>query len=241
MRLWWLSSGSSSIRMPVWRSVSIAAQVQNARSSSPVRSRRLPVSGSSAQILAAACRWRGAAQGRAVGGERLAGRGGLRGGRAAAAVAMRRSLAAGHQHGQHGQPFPGALVHAGLAGADLLLPGQVLGPDRAGRGPRAPAGGVLHRPLGDVEVEGADRGQLVQRASPPLDDLLGPPIGPGDLAGLAQPWSFMRAANRSCDRGCALWLVWFLKMDMVMRRRAGSAGSSRRSSCRDRRSTSGNG
>ena len=38
---------------PVWRNVSTAAKVQNARSSSPDRSRRLPVSGSSAQIRAA--------------------------------------------------------------------------------------------------------------------------------------------------------------------------------------------
>ena len=47
MRLWWVSSGSSSIRMPVWRSISIAAQVQNARP--PRRSGR------------GASRWRGPA------------------------------------------------------------------------------------------------------------------------------------------------------------------------------------
>jgi hypothetical protein len=40
------------MRMPVCRNVSTAAQVQNARSSSPVRSRRLPVSGSATQIRA---------------------------------------------------------------------------------------------------------------------------------------------------------------------------------------------
>ena len=49
-RLWWDSSVSSSTRMPVWRRTSMAAQAQNALSSSRVRSRRLPVPGSSAQV-----------------------------------------------------------------------------------------------------------------------------------------------------------------------------------------------
>ena len=40
------------MRIPVCRSVSTAAQVQNARSSSPVRSRRFPVDGSTTQIRA---------------------------------------------------------------------------------------------------------------------------------------------------------------------------------------------
>ena len=48
-RLWWESSVSSSRRTPVWRRTSMAAQAQNALSSSRVRSRRLPVPGSSAQ------------------------------------------------------------------------------------------------------------------------------------------------------------------------------------------------
>src|SRR5665647_2911360 len=52
MRLWWLSSVSSSMRIPVCRNVSTAAQVQNARSSCPLMSRRWPVSGSSPQIRA---------------------------------------------------------------------------------------------------------------------------------------------------------------------------------------------
>ena len=50
MRLWWDSSVSSSIRMPVCRRTSIIAQHQNPRCSSKARSRRLPVAGSSAQI-----------------------------------------------------------------------------------------------------------------------------------------------------------------------------------------------
>lgn len=52
-RLWWVSSVSSSMRRPVWRRTSSAAQVQNARCSSRVRFRRLPVVGFSAQVLAA--------------------------------------------------------------------------------------------------------------------------------------------------------------------------------------------
>ena len=50
--LWWVSSVSSSMRTPVWRSTSTAAQAQNARCSSRVRLRRRPPSGSSAQTLA---------------------------------------------------------------------------------------------------------------------------------------------------------------------------------------------
>lgn len=55
-KLWWLSSFSSSMRRPVARSTSTAAQVQKPRCSSRVRSRRWPVCGSSAQIRAPACR-----------------------------------------------------------------------------------------------------------------------------------------------------------------------------------------
>jgi hypothetical protein len=48
--LWWLISRSSSTRIPVARNTSTTAQAQKVRSSSVVRSRRLPVAGSSAQI-----------------------------------------------------------------------------------------------------------------------------------------------------------------------------------------------
>lgn len=41
MKLWWVSSSISSIRMPVCRSTSTVAQDQNAASSSWVRFRRL--------------------------------------------------------------------------------------------------------------------------------------------------------------------------------------------------------
>lgn len=49
IRLWCESSVSSSILIPVWRSTSTIAQVQKPRCSSKVRSRRRPLSGSSAQ------------------------------------------------------------------------------------------------------------------------------------------------------------------------------------------------
>ena len=50
-RLWWVSSRSSSMRMPVARSTSMIAHDQKAWSSSQVRSRRLPA-GSAAQVSA---------------------------------------------------------------------------------------------------------------------------------------------------------------------------------------------
>ena len=43
MKLWWVSSSISSMRMPVCRSTSTVAQDQKAASSSCVRFRRLPV------------------------------------------------------------------------------------------------------------------------------------------------------------------------------------------------------
>ena len=55
-RLWWVSSVSSSTRMPVIRSTSTAAQAQNAWCSSRVRLRRGPPSGFSAHTLAACAR-----------------------------------------------------------------------------------------------------------------------------------------------------------------------------------------
>jgi hypothetical protein len=54
-RLWCESSVSSSTRMPVDRSTSTAAQVQNAVLSSRARSRRVPVTGSPAQVRPLAC------------------------------------------------------------------------------------------------------------------------------------------------------------------------------------------
>ena len=90
-------------------------------------------------------------------------------------------LAAGlvHRGGQGGQDrhaLTGPLVHPGLALPVLLLAGQVFVPDRAGRRPLSPPCRILHRPLGDVEVERAHDGQVVQRAQARAADL-------GDLAG----------------------------------------------------------
>ena len=63
-----------------------------------------------------------------------------------------------HQGGQDGQPFPGPLVHAGLALGSVFLVGGLAGADRAARGVRPPQGRVIIGPFGDVEVEGPDRG-----------------------------------------------------------------------------------
>ena len=58
-----------------------------------------------------------------------------------------------HQHGQDGQPLAGALVHAGLAVLAFL--GRLISASLIGQGTAhgRPAGGLLDRPLGDVEVE----------------------------------------------------------------------------------------
>jgi hypothetical protein len=88
------------------------------------------------------------------------------------------------KHRQDRQSFPGPLVDPGLAGTDLLLPGQVLGPDRTRRDPLCPATRVFHRPLGDVEVEGTHRGQVVQGAGAAFADLDHLPLRPGDPATL---------------------------------------------------------
>lgn len=56
--LWWLASSISSIRTPVWRRNSIAAQPQNAQFSSRVRLRRTPAS-SKAQVAPSLSGWPG--------------------------------------------------------------------------------------------------------------------------------------------------------------------------------------
>ena len=91
----------------------------------------------------------------------------------------------GDEGGQEGQPLAGPLVHAGLAAVGDLLVRDLAGLDRAGHGPRPPPGRVVHRPLGDVEVEAAHRGQAVGGALPRAGDLgqaavgLPPPDGLG--------------------------------------------------------------
>ena len=71
-----------------------------------------------------------------------------------------------HQHGQDRQPLAGALVHAGLAVLAFLGAADLGVADRAGHRPRPPAGGLLDRPLGDVEVEGAHPQQFVFGVQP---------------------------------------------------------------------------
>ena len=89
------------------------------------------------------------------------------------------------QDGQHGQPLPGPGVHPGFAAAHELPPGQVFWPDRPGRHPRAPPGGIFQGPFGQVQVEGPDAGQDVEIAEPlhrdrgPLTRAGGGCLGPG--------------------------------------------------------------
>ena len=126
---------------------------------------------------------RGPVQHLAVAGELLAGIGRLGGGEPFGAGAGL-SLNAGHQGRQGREAFSGALVHPGLAPADLLHPGQVFAAHRRGCRPGTPAGGFLHRPLGDVEVEGADLPELgapVGSQVMGLDDLSAGTCGTGDL------------------------------------------------------------
>lgn len=141
------------------------AQAQKVSSSSVVRSRRLPVVGSTAHT-------------RGVSRRSLAGTGRCQRWPSTSKswpaltmlAACRRRLAAFSRSfailtrsGSTGQAFAGALVHAGLAVlVDLALPDhEVAVADGTGCNPRSPAGGFLQRPLGDVLIERSDRGQLV--------------------------------------------------------------------------------
>jgi hypothetical protein len=91
-------------------------------------------------------------------GERAAGRS-LRGGCQCLGGAGAVLSGGADQHRQHGQPLAGPGVHPRLA-APVFLAGVDVGlADRAGRGPRSPPGRVLHRPAGQVQVEGANREQ----------------------------------------------------------------------------------
>jgi hypothetical protein len=62
------------------------------------------------------------------------------------------------QDGQDREPFPDTGVHPGLAAPVFLAAVDVGLGDRAGHGPRSPAGRVLGGPAGQVQVERADRG-----------------------------------------------------------------------------------
>ena len=84
-------------------------------------------------------------------------------------------------------PLAGALVHPGFAaGTCLAVLGDVGVADRARRGPRSPPGRVVGCPLGQVEVEGADREQVVKGVEAgrgDLGDLSATGAGPGRLGG----------------------------------------------------------
>ena len=110
------------------------------------------------------------AQGSVVDGEGLAWLGVLCGGellRGRDASAVHR----GDQRGQHGQPFPGPLIHAGPAAIGLLAVRDLPGLDRAGNRPLCPPRRIVGRPLGDVQVERPHRGQAVGDAVPRAVDL----------------------------------------------------------------------
>ena len=164
-RLWWVSSVSSSMRMPVARRTSTVAQVQNARSSSWMRSRRLPAPCSPAQILAVTRVVARTGEGLPAGGEGLArdcaaGRCQARGGVLAPLVG------GADQDRQHGQAFAGAGVIRDLRCRLCLRRLDLLGADRAGHGPGTPAGRVFDRPVSEVQVERADRGQAFAVVDP---------------------------------------------------------------------------
>ena len=117
------------------------------------------------------------AQGRAGGGEHLAGWG-LLGGREQLDGAGSFGRHPGDQGRQHRQSFAGAGVHAGLAVQAGLLVGGVAGADRTADRPRPPAGRVVVGPLGQVEVEGPYRGQHAAPVQPRPGDLA---VVPGGL------------------------------------------------------------
>ena len=89
-----------------------------------------------------------------------------------------------HEHGQEREPLPGPLVHPRLAGANLLLACEVFWADRTRRGPRSPAGRVLHRPLRDVEVEATHRCQCAPGLRSTFGDLGRLTVCSDDPAGL---------------------------------------------------------
>ena len=114
------------------------------------------------------------AQGLAGRGEQLAGGGGLGGAQPSGGCAGGR-VDRGQQRRENRDPLAGALVHPRLAaGAFLAALGDVGVADRARRGPGPPPGRVVGCPLGEVEVEGANRDQVVEGVDPGR-------IGLGDL------------------------------------------------------------
>ncbi len=122
------------------------------------------------------------AQGLPASGEYLAGRG--RAGRVQPGRGVLAGPAGGGDDGgQDGEPFAGPGIHAGLGPRFVLLVLDVAAPDRAGNGPRSPAGRLVQCPLGEVEVEPPDGRQDAGARLPVLDALLPPG---GDVGGQSQ-------------------------------------------------------
>jgi hypothetical protein len=151
--------------MPVARRTSMVAQAQKARSSSAVRLRRFPVAGSSAQTLTAPLPVTERVRTAPGGDDGVAGPGAAGGVQQCPGVGV---LAGGgaDQDGQDRQPLAGPGVHPRLAvPLDLALDG-FRAADGAGCCPLCPPAGVIDGPLGQVEVEGPDRGQELAVADP---------------------------------------------------------------------------
>jgi len=73
---------------------------------------------------------------------------------------------------------------------------EVLRADRARRGPGRPPTRVLHRPLGDIKVEGADLAHAVQPRGAWLEDLPDITVRAGDPPGLRQQPLLPRGRDR---------------------------------------------
>ncbi|UQX09889.1 hypothetical protein [Candidatus Mycobacterium methanotrophicum] len=94
----------------------------------------------------------------------------------------------GDEGWQHGEPFPGPGVHAGLGPRFLLLVLDVAAADGAGNGPWPPAGRLVQCPLSEVEVEPPDGRQDSGARLSVLDALLPPGSDVGGQLQRADAW-----------------------------------------------------
>ena len=107
------------------------------------------------------------------------------------------------QDRQDREAVAGPGVHPRLAAPGELAPFQVFWPDRARGHPRAPAGRIVQRPFGQVQIERPDAGERVEVAEPLDGDrrLLagagGGCRGPGPQPLLPRGWR-PRAAGAAC-------------------------------------------
>src|SRR5271165_6890402 len=164
------------MRTPVFLRTSTIAQVQNAFSSSKVRSRRFPVTGSAPHILPTAVPRRVTTRASvcppAVKGSPCpAGRAASSSSRASCS----RWVTVWTRTGRTGRR---SRVPAFLAPAGLLVA------DGAGRDPRPTPGRVIGSPLGDVQVEGPHRDEAFPVVQPGHLDLGRRAVRAGDRLGL---------------------------------------------------------